>query len=674
MVAMKRITKISMLLFVAAIGGLAFAQPPRGKPGGGGGNRPSAPQGNRPAPSASVRPSMGSRPMVSNPASEARPKPPVPTAPNGSVNRPGSGLSANKPGISPGMGGMDRPSRPTIPTGMGEAQTLRPSVRPNVSESKPIGSSRPNGDAGTGVVGNNRPANRPIGVAPALPGGAGGNRPSGGGNVGNNVVNKPGTIPGNVSGNRPGLNLPPGGIGGNRPGGNDRPGINWPNRPGNSIGNPMDRPQANWKPGINNNGSINTVINNRPINNNFNNTNINHFQHNNFNNGAWGGYRPYGGYWGGNGYNPYLGAAATGYGAAWANNYVNWNRGYHPWYNCCYQGYGYNRWGLGATGVGLAIGAWGLASMALNFGYSPYYNPFVVASAPAPVYLNYTQPVINVAQAVPETGAEAPKLPEVSANYFDKARADFRSGDYKNALSNAEKAIQEFPKDAVMHEFRALCLFALKDYQQSSAAIHALLASGPGWDWTTLSSLYSNVDTYKAQLNALADYSAANPKDTAVLFLLGYHQMTAEDADNARETVSKLRKLFPKDPVVENMYIVSGAAAKDAEKEEPRENPKEEKADESKLDILGHWKAERPDGGTISLWIEKDGKFEWEVADKAGKKDKFGGNFTLEGQVLILERSSGGALMGKVKAISENEFSFRVIGGPVNDPGLVFKK
>ena len=59
---------------------------------------------------------------------------------------------------------------------------------------------------------------------------------------------------------------------------------------------------------------------------------------------------------------------------------------------------------------------------------------------------------------------------------------------------------------------------------------------------------------------------------------------------------------------------------------------------------------------------------------KPAKKTSLGGNFTLEGQVLILERSSGGALMGKVKTISENEFSFRVIGGPVNDPGLVFKK
>jgi hypothetical protein len=36
------------------------------------------------------------------------------------------------------------------------------------------------------------------------------------------------------------------------------------------------------------------------------------------------------------------------------------------------------------------------------------------------------------------------------------------------------------PRDAVLHEFRSLALFALQRYSESAAAIHAVLAVGPG--------------------------------------------------------------------------------------------------------------------------------------------------------------------------------------------------
>ena len=556
-------------------------------------------------------------------------------------------------------------------------------------------------------LGANRPTTLPIGVKPSLPNQSlpNVNQPIGG-------LNRPTTLPGGIGNNRPGVGFPntgggqqpginfpnrPSGIGPgivDRPvvgqpgrpgvGGGDRPSVVWPNRPGPGGERPGinlgggDRPTINWKPGINNNGTINTVVSNRPVNNQFVNqtTNVNHFTSNNWNAANFGGnswgYRPYGGW--GYGYNPYVGAAAAGYGAAWANNYAYWNRGYHPWYNGCYQGYGYNSWGYGAPGLG--IGLWGLSSLALNFGYSAYANPFVVSapSNPSPVYLNYSQPVINVAQAVPETDSQPARLPESAATTFDKATEDFKAGNYKAALSGVEKSIAAFPKDVVMHEFRALCLFALRDYQQASAVMHSLLASGPGWDWTTLSSLYPDIDIYKGQLQALADKSAANPKDASVMFLLGYHQMTAGESDAARGTIRKVRALLPKDPVVDNLYRVSGAAAEDEKGSEKKKEEPEDKSPDISLDILGEWKAERPDGGTIGLSVRKDGKFSWEVIEKSGKKDAFDGTFTLEGPLLVLERASGGALMGRVKAVSEKEFAFKVVGGPAEDPGLVFQR
>ena len=59
------------------------------------------------------------------------------------------------------------------------------------------------------------------------------------------------------------------------------------------------------------------------------------------------------------------------------------------------------------------------------------------------------------------------------------------------------------PTDAVLHEFRALVLFAMGDYRQSAAVVHSVLAVGPGWDWTTMSSLYPDPNRYTQQLAAL---------------------------------------------------------------------------------------------------------------------------------------------------------------------------
>ena len=41
------------------------------------------------------------------------------------------------------------------------------------------------------------------------------------------------------------------------------------------------------------------------------------------------------------------------------------------------------------------------------------------------------------------------------------------------------------PNDASLHEFRALVLFALGQYEQAAATLYAVLSNGPGWDWTT---------------------------------------------------------------------------------------------------------------------------------------------------------------------------------------------
>src|SRR5262249_60147707 len=86
---------------------------------------------------------------------------------------------------------------------------------------------------------------------------------------------------------------------------------------------------------------------------------------------------------------------------------------------------------------------------------------------------------------------------------FLAARDAFRSGEFARALSLTDLTLQHYPNDPVLHEFRALCLFALGRFDEAAAALYIVLTAGPGWDWATMVGLYSAVDTYTRQPRAL---------------------------------------------------------------------------------------------------------------------------------------------------------------------------
>ena len=121
---------------------------------------------------------------------------------------------------------------------------------------------------------------------------------------------------------------------------------------------------------------------------------------------------------------------------------------------------------------------------------TPTRRPSVVQ----PTAYDYSQP-INTAAAPPE-----PTVAESVGTTFDSARGAFKSGDYAKALELADQAIHELPNDAALHEFRGVTLFALHRYTEAAVPLYAVLAVGPGWDWTTLVGLYPNVSVYTEQL------------------------------------------------------------------------------------------------------------------------------------------------------------------------------
>ena len=98
-----------------------------------------------------------------------------------------------------------------------------------------------------------------------------------------------------------------------------------------------------------------------------------------------------------------------------------------------------------------------------------------------------------------------------------------------------------------MHEFRALCLFALGRYDEAAATLYAVLSVGPGWDWTTLISLYPSVDVYTTQLRALEDYCKAQRQSASGRFVLAYHYLTEGFNDAAVKMLKQVAALKPND-------------------------------------------------------------------------------------------------------------------------------
>ncbi len=254
-----------------------------------------------------------------------------------------------------------------------------------------------------------------------------------------------------------------------------------------------------------------------------------------------------------------------GYDRPWGNNRP-WNRPYYHYGYGWHSGY-WNNWGR-YPGLWFAAGAstswlWGPGD---TYVYSnPYYVQSTTVVDPT---LDYSQPIavpapVQVAEQPPpqeyaadgsapaanEPAAEPqgdPVPPEVD-EAFSAARTAFKAGDYDKALDQVNRAIKVLPGDATLHEFRALVLFAQGKYQEAAAAIYAVLAVGPGWNWETVRDLYPNTETYTKQLRALEQYIRDHASSPDARFLLAYHYLVMGQMDPAKTELEQVVKLEPKD-------------------------------------------------------------------------------------------------------------------------------
>jgi tetratricopeptide (TPR) repeat protein len=433
--------------------------------------------------------------------------------------------------------------------------------------------------------------------------------------------------------------------------------------------------------GGNNNNIGNNIGNNININNNWNNINVNRPGWNNNWNNNWNNWN---GNWGGNWNNNH-------WGDYWYNNHINIH--HHNWYHGCWHGH----WG-GVYYRPIVFGAstWGL----YGWGYQPaYVNPYYVAPAVAttPVY-NYSQPVVvynysttntTTDNSVATTNNPPAADPAADAAYgrFDECLQLFKAGNFRQALSACDDAIAKSPNDPVMHEVRALIQFALGQYANAAAVLNSLLASSPGMDWTTLSSLYDDIDTYTQQLRLLEDYCKSNPKDAPAQFVLAYHYMVAGYSEEAADVLKVVVKLQPKDLVAQRM-LESLSPPEDADADKTAEAPapqtkpattqpnaqeKPAEADAASTDLVGNWKATEGKG-TVTLAVDESFKFVWKATNEGSPAIELTGNLMIQGEMMILSNDEQGNLTGKVVSGGVDKFTFVPSGSPADYQGLVFER
>ncbi|HWE35369.1 MAG TPA: tetratricopeptide repeat protein [Isosphaeraceae bacterium] len=375
--------------------------------------------------------------------------------------------------------------------------------------------------------------------------------------------------------------------------------------------------------------------------------------------------------------------------------------GYHPGLNNGYwNGNHSNGWGWGyggaALGAGLAgyglgaayglgnygVGAWGWGSPTYAWGYASYSNPYYDASY-APSYgqqaatptqtastqsYDYAQP-INTAAPPPE-----PSVTDRATASFDQAVDAFKAGDYGQALKLNQQALALMPNDGTLHEFLALVLFAQKKYEQAAAPLYAVLSVGPGWDWTTLSGMYAETDTYTAQLRALESYIKSHPKSANARFVLAYHYLVEGHDEAAIKELKDVLALKPDDTLSAQLVRQfqpgrpPAAEAPDAGATSPKP------AGEGKL--AGSWTASPAKGTKIALKVGDDGGFSWTVTAAPKPPATIAGTSNLADGVLTLAAKDGpqGALAGQVAWKDDNHFTFRLVGAPPDDKGLTFAR
>lgn len=393
---------------------------------------------------------------------------------------------------------------------------------------------------------------------------------------------------------------------------------------------------------------------------------------------------------------------------------------YPPYYNN-YNNYWHSGyWGGGLRGwaqwgkalAERAFPRWSVGPLYYLSGYGQYRNPFVsLGESPSPPHLDYRKPLVDFsadetprppstkegdslddraaaaadeAQRYQEAREFLVRSPQMTAGLkaLDAAREAFRNKDYDTALRRTDEALGHLPRDSDFHEFRALVLFARGEYQQAAATMYAVLSVSPGWDWTTLSSMYADPDELTRHLRQLETYRKQHPDEAGASFLLAYHYMTCRHAASAIRQLRNVLRLIPDDNLVPPLIALfagvddSAAAAAQAPSADAAPGAAKPGADSgAELDpdqLAGEWRAPRAGVSDVNLKLSDEGEFTWTVPGATPPR-RYTGFYATKGEQMTLI-SPRGQLPGKVTPREGGGFHFTLSENDPSDPGLTFGK
>ena len=576
----------------------------------------------------------------------------------GGMSRPsggfsgGGGMSRPSGGYS-GGGGMSRPSG-------GFSGSSRPSMGSSPSFNRPSGgassrpsspASRPNVGAGSGARPSIQPGNRP-GAGTGIAGGSGiGNRPS------TLPSTRPGTGIGSGSSTRPGAGIasrPATGL----PGlGNGNAGSRLPNGGAGLQDRVANRPQTLEDRRSSLNDRMTTGREDRQQNR--------------------GDMQ--------NDRQDWRDSSRED-----RQNFAQENHG--DWYNGSWdpgEGWDY-MWDNYPGAAAIGVTRWGVNRLAYGFGYWGYSNPYYGGSYDTSGYgYSYSEPLVSYADSgtataapsdpgagpVESAAAGAPATTDEGMAAFESARTAFYEGEYEKALTLLDTTLKTMPNDTVVHEFRGLVLFALKKYPESAAAIYAVLSAGPGWDWTTMSGLYPNGETYTKQLRELENFTKSNPQSADANFLLGYHYQTTGYKEQAAKYFAASLEQLPGDKLLTQLVSMSPAAVQKAKATPPAPPTPVDLPTEKRLTVekmVGTWKASSADA-QFELQLKADGVFVWSFT-RGKTMESVKGVFAVDQNNLAMEPDAGGTMLAEIDLTSPSQMLFKMVGGGQNDPGLQFTR
>jgi uncharacterized protein (TIGR03066 family) len=362
----------------------------------------------------------------------------------------------------------------------------------------------------------------------------------------------------------------------------------------------------------------------------------------------------------------------------WQDRYDNFHDRHDDWHHGNWDDFGDwwgHMWDDHTAFMAFRTTMWGLNAAAWAFGYWGYSNPYYYESYPVggDAYVDYSQPLAVEAPATTEQPVAAAETPAPGMAEFDAARQAFYQGDYAGALAATDKALAKMPGDPIIHEFRALAAFALGKYKDSAAGLYSVLSVGPGWDWTTLSSLYPNVDAYTKQLRALEAYVKSNPKAGDAHFVLAYHYMTTGAKDAAAKQYAEVYKISPQDNLIKQLLLMTGGPEAIGAPSVESQPEKPAAPAVPAADLVGKWSAAGQGNAKFAMDLTSDGMFSWTFT-QAGKPQTVKGVYALDGNTLAMEPESGGVMLAEVTPPQGGSFKFQMMGAPPGDPGLKFTK